>query len=206
MVKVNNEIRKIFSEVGFFEKTYCFYKKHARKIWIAFSFLFLAVLITGGVKIYSDFKLKKIQCDYVNLLDNVDKLAFTKKYKCTFLSGLVLLELGDDAFRECDYKAASFYYGAAGKILKKTELAVRALISHAVSLFISDEQEAGLVILDQIIHDKSLGNHLKSEALYRYICCAKVDGNNDKINEILCYIDGHDVTERWRERLNSELK
>ncbi|MDR2436162.1 MAG: hypothetical protein LBD33_02540 [Puniceicoccales bacterium] len=207
MAKVNNKMDQPFSgsESGLYEKLYCFFSGHSRGIRIALGLVLLLTFAFVFGKIYSDARLAKMQRDYANLRDRDGKISFAKKYKHHPIGGLVLLDLGNEAFYGKNYGLASSYYSQAKEALEGTELAAHSEILRAISLFNLGECGKSFGILDEIIHSKSAEEYSRDEAIYRYICCAKESGRGDKIDEIVRYSKGLDISERWAERIEAEL-
>jgi hypothetical protein len=207
MAKVNNKIDQLLSgsKSRLYEKLYCFFNGHSRGIYTALGLVLLLTLASVFGKIYSDARLAKTQSDYANLKDSAGKVSFAKKYKHHPIGGLVLLDLGNEAFYGKNYGLASSYYSQAKEALKGTELATHSEILRAISLFNLGKCEESFSILDGIIHNKLTGECSRAEAIYRYICCAKEGGRGDKIDEIMRYSKGSNISERWAKRIEAEL-
>ncbi|MDR2721171.1 MAG: hypothetical protein LBB15_02690 [Puniceicoccales bacterium] len=205
MVKVNNKIDQSFSESGFYEKLYCFFNRYSKRIYIGLGLVLLLTFTLIFSKIYFDVRLAKIQHDCTNLKDSVSRMSFAKKYKRHPIGGLVLLDLGNEAFHGKNYELASSCYSLANEALNGTELAAHSEILHAISLFNLGKCEESFSIFDRIIHSKSTEEYSRSEAIYRYICCAKESGRGDKIDEIVRYSKGLNISKGWVERIEAEL-
>jgi hypothetical protein len=205
MVKVNNKMDRPIFESGFRAKVRRFLGRHSGKIYTGLVLLLALAIIFACCKIYSIFKLAEMQRAHANLADRASKVSFAKKYGHHPLGGLVLLDLGNEAFHGKNYKLASSYYLLAKGALKGMELATHSEILHALSLFNLGESEKGFAILDKIIRSKSVDECSRAEALYRYICCAKEIGRDDKIGEIAQYSKGLDVPDGWLKRIEMEL-
>jgi tetratricopeptide (TPR) repeat protein len=205
MVKVNNKIDQPTLEKGFYAKAYCFFNRHSGNMRVVFLLLFMVLGILAFCKIYSNFKLVKMQRAHIHLPDRASKVSFAEKYGYHPLGGMVLLELVSEAFYEKNYKLASTYYSRAKEALRGTELATHSKILYALSLFNLGENEKSLAILDKVIRDKLTDECSRAKALHRYICCAKETGRADKISEITQYSKGLNMSNGWLKRIDAEL-
>jgi hypothetical protein len=117
----------------------------------------------------------------------------------------VFLDLGSDAFYKNDWQYSSRYYQLAERSLRKTGFATRPKILWAISVFNFGDYEDGLFTLEDVIRDKSADKNLRAEAIYRYVCCVSKIGHVNKINRIVQYSKGLDMSAEWQKRLDMEL-
>jgi hypothetical protein len=203
MVKVNNKVDEAFSGAGFGGRMRCFFSGHSRGVCILLGLAFLAVCVSLYIKTCSNSRLAKMRRDYVNLSDDAGRLKFVKKYKDSVFSGLVLLELGSEALAKHSYALAISRCEMAENALGKNSLAFRAKILRALAIFQAGKHERSFEVFDEIIRDKSIGEYMMAEAMYRYTCCAMADGDTDRVREILQCANNSKISEKWRERIQS---
>lgn len=206
MANLNDEIEKVFSEESLQGKLLFFFKKHRRYIYAFLGVVILVLLVVACGTIFSEKRSLNIKREYLALTTTNSKLAFVKKYRAHELCGLVLLNLGDDAFEDKDFKTALLYYELAIKALKHNELSVRAEISVANSKYKLGDGKSYEAILDKILHNSKYNICFRAKALYGLLSHFKSQGNDMAIAELMHFADGINFSENWWQLLSSISK
>lgn len=201
MVKLNNEIDKIFSEAGLYEKICCLINKYRKQICISLSIIVVILLFSAGIVVIHNKKFEEMKKNYLSLSTIDSKLDFVKKYKSQPLCGMVLLELGDDAFKKSGFKAAAYYYDLAVKAFKENFLKNRAKISYAMSVLNLGDSATCIALLDQIVHDADVDVYFRASAIDKLINCLKINNDDAKISELIHYSEGLALSDNWKKRI-----
>ncbi len=206
MSKLNKEIDKVFSEVGFQEKLYCWFNRCRKQVYLAVGVILILLLFMICYVIVHDKKINKMQNDYLSLTTTYSKLNFIKKYKAQPLCGLVLMDLGDEAVRKEDLQNALLYYNLAAKAFNNNEMRIWADISYALTKLSLGDKIFFVKSLDEILHNDKVSSHFRADALYKLVNFFKAENNEVKIEELMHYAKGLDMSDNWKKYIEGDIK
>jgi hypothetical protein len=181
------------------EKLRMFWEKNARAILGACLVVLLAVLARGAYNYYLREREASIEGDFAAATAPEKQRAFVDQHPDHALSGLALLQLGDEAYSAGKYSEAQSDYKRAADILKHGPFAGRARLGVAVAKLDAGDH-SGEQDLKSIANDALELKAVRAEAAFHLATLAVGAGKNDEAIKEFDLVSSLDPMGTWSQR------
>ncbi|HCJ11908.1 MAG: hypothetical protein A2Y14_02325 [Verrucomicrobia bacterium GWF2_51_19] len=143
-----------------------FWKRAQKGILLLLCVIVLGLATYQGTRYFQKSRMRNMQAAFMSLKDDVQRLAFAKKYASLPLGGLVTLSLADDAYKMGKYEDAADLYSKARKGLKDTLFYQRAKLGQGIALIAAGKADKGKERLKKLALDKGTSAIIAAEAFF----------------------------------------